>query len=343
MTREERIRKALAGDEVDRVPCNVWMHLSEVDQDPRSLAEAMAAYNEEYDFDFIKMMPFGAYSTQDWGAKIKIYCDCYKEPVIVESGIRDVRDYTCIEPLSATYGTWGKTLQVAQHLSKVVAANTPFLQTIFSPATTLKKLAGNRLLADMMEHPLEVHQALRAITETTVNFVKANIEAGVSGFFFATQTATYDYMTDLMYAEFCKPYDLEVLDTYKDQTWFNVIHIHGSNIMFDTVSQYPCNCLNWHDRDTAPDMKTARETVCKTFLGGIQEVPNIINGVLDYDSFLRRSTPDQVTTHVQEAIAMVDGRGLIIGPGCVCDPKTTKENLHAVRKAVERQPVLSQS
>ena len=31
MTREDRIRAALAGGEVDRLPCSVWMHLSEVD------------------------------------------------------------------------------------------------------------------------------------------------------------------------------------------------------------------------------------------------------------------------------------------------------------------------
>ena len=78
MTREDRIRAALAGGEVDRLPCSVWMHLSEVDQDPRSLAEEMVSQNEKYDFDFIKMMPFGAYSTQDWGCllytSLRIYC-----------------------------------------------------------------------------------------------------------------------------------------------------------------------------------------------------------------------------------------------------------------------------
>lgn len=335
MTREDRIRAALAGGEVDRLPCSVWMHLSEVDQDPRSLAEEMVSQNEKYDFDFIKMMPFGAYSTQDWGAKIKIYCDRYKEPVIIEPGIRELGDYGMIRPLAATHGTWGKTLQVTRHLSKIVPKHTPYLQTIFSPATTLKKLTSNRLIQDMVEHPEEVHKALRAITDTTISFVQANIEAGVSGFFFAIQTATYDFMTDVLYAEFCKPYDLEVINSYKDKTWFNVVHIHGSNIMYDTVSKYPCNCINWHDRDTRPDMKTARETVKKTFLGGIQEVPNIINGVLDYDSFLRRSTPQQVIGHVKQAIAMVDGKGLIIGPGCVCDPRTPEENLHAVREAAE--------
>ncbi|MGL6201722.1 MAG: uroporphyrinogen decarboxylase family protein [Lachnospiraceae bacterium] len=336
MTREERIRAVLAGQQADRVPCSVWMHLSEEDQDPKTLAEALAANNEEYDYDFIKMMPFGCYSTQDWGAKIKIYCDKYKEPVVVVPGINELTDYGKIEPLPAIYGTWGKTLQIAQHLSRLVAKDTPFLQTIFSPLTTLKKLTNGRLIQDMVENPGEVHKALRAITETTINFVKANIEVGVSGFFFATQCATYDYMTDTLFAEFCRPYDLAVLNSYVDQTWFNVVHIHGSNIMYNAVVEYPCNCINWHDRDTVPSMVDARKTISKTFLGGIQEVPTITNGVLSYDSILQKSTPEEIITHVKQAIDMVDGKGLIIGPGCVCDPKTSKENLHAVRKAVEK-------
>lgn len=313
----------------------MWMHLSEVDQDPKMLAETLADINEEFDFDFIKMMPFGAYSTQDWGSKIKIYCDKYKEPVIVEPGIKDLSDYAKLEPLDANHGTWGKTLQTARHLAKCVAKDTPFIQTIFSPATTLKKLTGARLINDMLENPSEVHKALAAITETTINAVKANIEAGVSGFFFATQCATYDFMTDLLFAEFCKPYDLRVINSYCDKTWFNVAHIHGSNIMFDAVNSYPCNCINWHDRDTKPSLKEAREISGKAFLGGIQEVPSIINNVLSYDSFLERSTANQVVEHVRQAIDMVDGKGLIVGPGCVCSPRTPKENLHAVRKAVD--------
>ena len=63
MNREERIRAALAGQPVDHVPVGAWMHLSEFDQDPISLAEAEAAFTEKYDFDYIKMMPFGLYST----------------------------------------------------------------------------------------------------------------------------------------------------------------------------------------------------------------------------------------------------------------------------------------
>lgn len=338
MTREERIRTVIAGGEPDRVPVSVWMHFSHVDQDPRSLAEYMVEFNETYDFDFIKMMPFGAYTTPDWGAKLAIYCDKYKEVEIAAPGITCVEDYARLEVLAPTHGSWGKTLQLAQWTSKLVKPNTPFIQTIFAPSTTLKKLAGARMIQDMKEHPELVHHALNVITETTINFVKANIEAGVSGFFFASQCSDYGVMDDLMFAEFGKPYDLRVINAYKDATWFNVMHVHGINTMYDTVMNYPLPVLNWHDRQTTPTLKDARAKCGKTFLGGLREGPSIVGTSLHYDSIMARPgvTTDEIKAHIHEAIDMVDGKGLIIGPGCVADPRTPAENLHAVRAAVER-------
>lgn len=337
MNREERVRAVLNGQEPDRIPVSVWMHFSQYDQDPRSLAEVMVEFNETYDYDFIKMMPFGAYTTPDWGTKLEIFCDKYKEVEIVAPAITCVEDYLALKPLAPTYGTWGKTLQVAQWTSRLVKPNTPFIQTIFSPATTLKKLAGGRMVQDMKEHPEAVHQALEVITQTTIDFVKANIEAGVSGFFLATQCATTDLMDELMFAEFCKPYDLRVINAYKDQTWFNVVHIHGHNVMFDTVSQYPCNVLNWHDRQTNPTLAEARAKSSKVFLGGLREGPAIVGTALQYDSIMSGGAgPELVKAHIKEAIDMVGGKGLLVGPGCVADPRSPAENLHAVRAAVER-------
>ncbi|NCB73781.1 MAG: uroporphyrinogen decarboxylase [Clostridia bacterium] len=336
MNRRERLQAVINGQEHDRTPVSTWMHFSEHDQDPRSLAEAMVAYNERYDYDFIKMMPFGAYTVQDWGAKLAVYCDKYKEVEIAAPAISELEDYLKIEPLAPTFGTWGKTLLLSQYLSKLTAANTPYIQTIFSPLTTLKKMTSGRLLEDMKENPGFVHQALSAITETTISFVKANIEAGVSGFFFATQCATYDYLTDELFAEFCKPYDYKVINAYKDETWFNVVHIHGANIMFDTVSKYPCNVINWHDRYTEPSLAEAREKCSKVFMGGLREIPTIVGSKLHYESVLAQEDSNYIKNHVKEAIAMVDGKGLIVGPGCVVDPRASDENLRAVREAVER-------
>jgi len=338
MNREERVRAVVEGREPDRIPASVWMHFSQYDQDPRSLAEYMVEFNETYDYDFIKMMPAGSYMVPDWGAKLAVFCDKYKEVEIVAPGINEVADYTRIDVLPATYGSWGRTLQVAQWMSKLAKPNTPYIQTIFSPATSLKKLAGARLFQDMKENPAAVHHALEVITETTINFVKANIEAGVSGFFFATQLACYDALDDLLFAEFCKPYDLRVINAYKDATWFNVMHIHGHNIMFDESAKYPLPVLNWHDRQTNPTFAEARAKCDKVFLGGLREGPSIVGTSLKYDSVMSAegNTPEIIKAHIKEAIDMVGGKGLMIGPGCVADPRSPAENLHAVRAAVER-------
>ena len=56
MYRKERVRAALAGKEVDRVPVAAWMPLSAFDQTPIFLAEAEVDLTEKYDFDYIKMM-----------------------------------------------------------------------------------------------------------------------------------------------------------------------------------------------------------------------------------------------------------------------------------------------
>lgn len=335
MNREERIRAALAGQQPDRVPVAAWMHLSAFDQDPVSLAEAEAEFTEKYDFDFIKMMPFGLYSTQDFGTQIKIYCDPYEEPIVLKPAIRSIRDYDRITAIPAIQGTWGKQIEFARHLARTVRSDTPFIQTIFSPFSTLKKMAGDRLLKDMLEAPSSVHSALAAITATTIDFVKYNIEAGVSGFFFATQNACCDMMTPMQFNEFGRFYDLPVIKSYAGKTWFNVLHIHGQNIYFEEAAGYPVNCLNWHDRHTFPSLAEARQITDKCFLAGIRSAPYFSDGTLHYDDIICDGSPKKITAHVQEAIRAVDGRGLIIGPGCVVNPKASEKNLMALRKAVD--------
>ena len=77
--------------------------------------------------------------------------------------------------------------------------------------------------------------------------------------------------------------------------------------------------------------------VAQVFLGGLREGPSIVGTSLQYDSIMSGSSdPALIKQHIQEAIDMVGGKGLMIGPGCVADPRSPAENLHAVRAAVER-------
>ena len=335
MNKHERIQAALNLEEVDRVPVNLWMHLSENDINPISLAEAQVEMARKYDFDFIKLMPFGLYCVEDWGVQVQYFSASNRPPIVKKHGIESLEDWGRLEVLPAIYGTYGKQLQLARHVSRRVKGEIPFVQTIFSPLTTARKLAGDRLLWDMKENPEVVKQALEVITETTINFVKANIEAGVDGFFFATQCATKELLTEEEYRTFGEPYDLKVIESYSKETFFNIAHMHGDKIMFDIISQYPVNCLNWHDRWTSPSLADARKISDKCFLGGIREVPYYD----DSKNFIKNSllidgTVSEVENHVREAIDEVNGRGIILGPGCVTNQHTPERNIYAVRKSV---------
>ena len=325
MTKTERVRAALSCKEVDRIPMSIWLHYPHRDQDPRSLAETQVQVTKQFDYDFIKMMPFGLYTVQDWGCKIKFFCTPHQPAIVDDYGIKSVEDWKAVKELPATYGTWGKQLQVSQYLHKMLKDEVPFIQTLFSPLTTARKLAGDRVFQDMKNNPQIFHEALEVITATTVNFVKANIEAGVSGFFFATQCATYDVMTDQEHDEFGKKYDLMVFDAYKDQTFFNVLHLHGDNIMFEKLMDYPANCLNWHDRWVPPSLGEARKLTDKCLLGGIHE-----------KEVLAKESVEVVQKHVEEAVRDAGAKGLMIGPGCVAEPTSPEINYFAARMTMER-------
>lgn len=328
MTKKERIIAALKKEEVDRVPFSIWLHYPHMDQDPRSLAEIQVNFMRKYDLDFIKLMPFGLYSVQDWGCKVKIFGTKDQPPIVDDYGIKSIEDWKNIEEFPGFYGTLGKQVQLAKHVQKLLKESkedVPFIQTIFSPLTTALKLAGDRIFNDIEENPETFHEALQVITDTTINFIKENIKAGVSGFFFATQCATYDMMTESKYDEFGKKYDLQLFDAYKDETFFNVVHIHGPNVMFEKLANYPVNCINWHDRWVAPSLEEARKITDKCFLGGINE-----------NEVLAKASPDEVQKHICEAIESAGTRGLMIGPGCVADTNTPDINYYAARVAIER-------
>lgn len=324
MTKKERVIAAINKQDVDRPPFSIWYHLPHVDQDPVQLAEVQIQQAHIYDLDFIKMMPFGNYGAQDFGLSVDFYCTKTQPALEKKFAISNVNQWMEIEPLPGCFGSHGKQLMLArQFQKKLKGEEIPYVQTIFSPLTTAKKLAGPRVFEDMRSHPEYIHHALKAITQTTIDFVKLNIEAGVAGFFFATQCANNDWLTESEYEEFGVAYDLEVINAYKDITYFNIVHIHGDNTMFEKIIEYPCNCINWHDRWVSPNMAEARNISDKCFLGCINE------------KWLSEAKPEEIYDHIREGALEAGTKGLMITPGCVAELTTPEVNYYAARLAVE--------
>jgi len=55
---------------------------------------------------------------------------------------------------------------------------------------------------------------------------------------------------------------MDILSDVQD-LWLNVLHIHGTNVMFDLVRDYPCQIVNWHDRETRPPSEMHKNSAKK--------------------------------------------------------------------------------
>ncbi|MFL2135932.1 hypothetical protein ACEN33_05770 [Ruoffia sp. FAM 24228] len=94
------------------------------------------------------------------------------------------------------------------------------------------------------------------------------IELGAAGVYFASQMSSYDKASEEIYAEYGVPYDLQVLKGARDG-WFNAIHAHGDDIMFDLVKDYPVQVFNWHVWESLPELKEGIDYTNKCVMGGI--------------------------------------------------------------------------
>ena len=324
MTPEERLRAAIRREKVDRLPYSMWYHMPHVDQDPPSLAEEEVALAERYGYDFIKLTPFGHFQSADYGLSCTYHCTPTQPVKARVRSIREIGEWGEIHALPGCFGNQGKVLMAAQMTLKLLkerGMDLPVLQTVFSPLTVAFKLAGARVFDDFRKEPQLVAHALEEMTVTTIRFVEENISAGVSGFFFASQCSTYDYLTEEEYRVFGEPYDRRILEAAGKGTFFNAVHIHGENTMFDLLASYPVQCVNWHDRWVSPSLAEARTRTDKCLMGGINE------------RWVYEAAPGDIEEHVREAVRMTEGRGFILTPGCTARPDTPPENLEAFARA----------
>jgi uroporphyrinogen decarboxylase len=323
MRKSERLEATIRGEPVDRVAVALWRHFPGDDQRAEDLAEATVAFQRRYDFDFIKVTPSSSFCVQDWGVETRWLGNEEGTREYTRRAINGPDDWRKLQPLDPRRGALGEQLRCLDLIQRQVGSEVPFIQTIFNPLSQAKNLAGPGFVADMRQHPDALRAGLEVITATTISFIAAAREAGVAGIFLALQQATYDLLGEEEYKTFGRPYDLRVLEAAQD-LWFNVLHLHGEQVMFSLVADYPVQAINWHDRETWPSLQEALGLTDKALIGGIRRVET-----------MRRGTPQEVQEEVADAIRQTGGRRYIVGTGCVTDIVSPTSNIRAARQAVE--------
>ena len=149
--------------------------------------------------------------------------------------------------------------------------------------------------------------------------------AGADGLFFATtHWASFDRLTAEQYAEFGRPYDLQVLAAVQDAP-FNVLHVCKNHNMLEALVDYPVHAINWAVGSPGnATLPAARAYTNKCLVGGLR------------NETLREGRPADVAAEAAAAFSVTNGRAWMLGPACSVPVNSPEANIRAARVAVER-------
>jgi len=323
MNHLERMLACVNKTKVDRPPLVLWRHFPVADQDPLDLAKATLDFQSRFDFDLIKVSPSSSYCITDWKAQDEWRGNPEGTREYIHHPVASPEDWINLKSLDPNSGFLAKTLESIKLIQAKNSSHAPLIQTIFNPLSQAKNLAGKEnLLLHMRKYPDALKTGLETITESSLDYLSILRNMKLDGIFFAVQHAQYSLVTEYEFSEFSKSYDLRILDACRDFA-FRLLHIHGKNVMFNQVIDYPVNLINWHDRESEFSLNSGKQLSNSAVCGGIG---------LDTITF---SAPAQVISEVIEAWEDSDHTGICMGTGCVMPVITPDVNIYAARKAVE--------
>ena len=305
MEKRERVEAALRGTALDRVPFSFWTHFPDVDMDPVLLAEKTYQFYKEYDLDFIKTMNNGMYPIEGYDCTID-FSQVEQGGVakLIQGPIRKPNDWRKINPLDIRSGALERELYGLKLVIEKLGTKAPVVMTVFSPLTVASKLSKNLVIEHIQNGEIaHLHQALEALADNTARLIEKAIEIGASGVFFASQLSQRKYLSESQYKEVGVPYDLKALNG-ASKGWFNILHLHGDQIMFSLLKDYPVQCMNWHVWETTPDFSKARLETDKCLMGGIVR------------SNITENNLEGVNRDIALSWKQLQGYKHIITPGC---------------------------
>ncbi len=306
MTASERVRAAIAGEHVDRVPFCFWHHFKPEGSGERMAELTMEFFREMFDLDIVKIMPDLLYpdpQTTRWSMLPLLGLDTpsFREQLI------------CIRKLRSQ-----------------LESDFPLILTLFSPFTTITRFIGREAAIEQArKNTGEFKQGLAIVAENLRELMRAAIEAGASGIFFSCMGATNTDFSRKEYAEIVRPYDLHVLEGAQ-AGWLNIVHVHadptqeGDEIYFEDFTDYPVAVMSWSDRITGPSLSEALTLTDKCLMGGLWERGPLTHG-----------SETELENEMLSAISQTKGLRLILTNGCSVPDDTPEEWLHIARRLVE--------
>lgn len=323
-SKRTRLEAVISGEVPDRVPVSLWRHWPGDDQDAAALAAAHLKWQQDYDWDVLKVGPASSYSVVDWGVQDRWVGHIEGTREYTHRPIQQAEDWAKLQPLDPQKGMLATQLEALRLVKTAVGDTVPVLATIFAPLSQAKHLAENEpMLTHLRREPALFRQGQETIVESTLRYIEAAKKIGIDGIFYAVQHARYPLLSQEEFERWGRPFDLKILNSVQD-LWLNMVHLHSTDVMFDLVAKYPVQLLNWHDRETGISLRD-----------GLQQFNGAASGGIDHWT-LHQEAPENTVAEAQDAIDQTNGRRLLLGTGCVAMTTTPLRNIRALRESVGR-------
>lgn len=337
----ERVMAALTFQEPDRVPVMplvlgaarrvLGITMQEFSTNPELAAQAILQSQELLGYDGIMAALDLSVEAADFGAKMVYPLEDAAHPDYDFPRIKEVADYTRLEPYDPRETPRCKNLlEICRTLVKAKGREVPIMSLVNGPLCALGMLRGaERLFADCLKHPKEVHQALEVVTEVLVSFVKAQCETGVHAVCTDVLYGAKGTMSKKLWQEIEAPYAKRVTDAIRSCGRAVALHNCGYGPYFDLMIEHLQPMLISHHYlppDCANGVELKEKYGNKVAIAGFVDCPQVL--------FLEN--PQQVKEECRSEIeALKKGGGYILASGCEFPPNATLLNARAMVEAAK--------
>ncbi|MFO7942223.1 MAG: uroporphyrinogen decarboxylase family protein [Bacillota bacterium] len=323
----DRVRAALMHLRADRIPITAWRHFPGFD-DSEGLARVHLAFQIRYGFDMVVFTPPFGYTAEAWGFDRGEDMDEHGRPIRPIRPLEGMRRWPSLRGKGVGTTPFSDVIRAVRLTRRNLSEDVPVILTIYGPLTTALFLRGDEMRHDLKslacgEDSAEIGPALEVIQDVTSQFIDAALEV-VDGIYYISYFTCAEHSDDEDVALQALDRDLRPLVQLEDRQKLLALHMHGSDLLFDDVIEYPADIFNWHDRWAKPSLRDARMKTEAVLMGGINEADT-----------MHRETSAAVSLQIGDAVSQVEGRGIIISPGGPINLETPPENIRAAVTAVE--------
>jgi uroporphyrinogen decarboxylase len=255
---------------------SLWRHFLDREKTVDELTTSMIAWQERWNWDYLKINPPACYHALDWGAEYEFFNDPFAEPKLRKPAILTARDIDSLVSPDPSRGVLGDQLAVIRNLRSHFGPGLPIYETVFSPIEIAHRLmSGRDAFASLRKNnPEATHKLLSQIADVFRQFCNHCIDAGADGIFFATKWATSDRMTWEEYVEFGKNYEIPIICALRLHKASIILHVCGENTYLHRMLDYDVDVFSYDF--FAPGVPDATELLTiseKYILGGVDFTP----------------------------------------------------------------------